>query len=138
MNRPRSAKMAVDAGEGSLFVDIVLNPGMAGLPHLQVLDHEVAVFEGGWTHLVRRPRTTGAEGEQAGSGQLSAPMPGRIVSVSAAVGDEVKRGAAVVALEAMKMEHALTAPFDARVAEVAVAVGDQVVEGAVLARLEPL
>ena len=100
-------------------------------------DDRLVLFSDGEGYLLSPPEHDRTE-DAASSGQLSAPMPGRIVSVSAHVGDEVRRGAAVVALEAMKMEHALTAPFDARVAEVAVAVGDQVVEGAVLARLEPL
>jgi len=100
-------------------------------------DNYVA-FDAGQAVLVDfRPSHDAAE-ESAASGQLSAPMPGRIVSVSAEVGDEVKRGAPVVTLEAMKMEHALTAPFDARVAELSAKIGDQVVEGAVLARLEPV
>ncbi|CAN5313275.1 acetyl/propionyl/methylcrotonyl-CoA carboxylase subunit alpha [soil metagenome] len=72
----------------------------------------------------------------ASDGKLLAPMPGRIVAVAAKAGDRVAKGAPVITLEAMKMEHALTAPFDAVVSEVAFAVGDQVTEGAVLATLE--
>jgi 3-methylcrotonyl-CoA carboxylase alpha subunit len=49
----------------------------------------------------------------------------------------VEKGAPLVTLEAMKMEHALKAPFDGRVAELKVAAGDQVSEGALLVRLEP-
>ncbi len=63
-------------------------------------------------------------------------MPGKIVSVPVKAGDAVTRGQPVVALEAMKMEHALTAPFDGVVAEFHVSVGDQAAEGAVLARVE--
>ena len=48
----------------------------------------------------------------------------------------VKKGEALMTLEAMKMEHALTAPFDAVVAELKAKAGDQVVEGALLAKLE--
>ena len=64
-------------------------------------------------------------------------MPGRIASLTVKPGDRVARGAAIVTLEAMKMEQSLTAPFDGQVAEVRVAVGEQVSEGALLVSLEP-
>jgi 3-methylcrotonyl-CoA carboxylase alpha subunit len=66
--------------------------------------------------------------------RVTAPMPGKIVRVSAETGIAVKRGQPLVVLEAMKMEHTLTAPTDAEVASVDVAIGDQVQEGAVLLR----
>ena len=46
------------------------------------------------------------------------------------------RGAPLIVLEAMKMEHTLTAPRDGVVAEVLVKVGDQVADGMVLLALE--
>jgi 3-methylcrotonyl-CoA carboxylase alpha subunit len=63
-------------------------------------------------------------------------MPGKVVSVSVKKGASVKRGDALLTLEAMKMEHALTAPFDGTVAELNVKSGAQVVEGALLVKLE--
>ena len=63
-------------------------------------------------------------------------MPGRIVAVAVKSGAKVAKGAPLVTLEAMKMEHALTAPFDGTVAELKVSAGDQVSEGALLVRLE--
>jgi acetyl/propionyl-CoA carboxylase alpha subunit len=66
------------------------------------------------------------------AGSLLAPMPGTVVSVSVRVGDEVPAGRVLLALEAMKMEHAVTAPADGVVVEVRVASGDQVDAGAVL------
>jgi 3-methylcrotonyl-CoA carboxylase alpha subunit len=57
-------------------------------------------------------------------------MPGRLVAVHVAAGDRVARGATLVVLEAMKMEHAITAPADGVIAAVPFAVGDQVEDGA--------
>jgi 3-methylcrotonyl-CoA carboxylase alpha subunit len=71
----------------------------------------------------------------AGDGALRSPMPGRIVSVSVQAGQAVKRGEVVIAVEAMKMEHALLAPFDGIIAELQVVVGDQVAENVLLARV---
>jgi 3-methylcrotonyl-CoA carboxylase alpha subunit len=59
-------------------------------------------------------------------------MPGRIVQVMAQKGAEVKRGAPLLILEAMKMEYTIAAPADGRIAEVRYAPGDVVEEGAEL------
>ena len=69
---------------------------------------------------------------------LVAPMNGRVVAVHVRAGDEVEAGAALIALEAMKMEHGLCAPAAASVRAVHVAPGAQVAPGQVLLELEPL
>jgi acetyl/propionyl-CoA carboxylase alpha subunit len=69
--------------------------------------------------------------EEAGS--LHAPMPGTVVRVEVAEGQEVRAGAVVVVLEAMKMEHAVRAPYDGVVSALPAAVGETVDTGAVLA-----
>jgi len=94
------------------------------------------VFEAGEAYaFTARPPIT-ALADIAGDGAIRAPMPGRIVAVSVAEGQAVARGAALITLEAMKMEHTLTAPFDGVVSAVKAAVGDQVSEGAGLVVVE--
>ncbi|MFY9247069.1 MAG: biotin/lipoyl-containing protein, partial [Roseicyclus sp.] len=68
----------------------------------------------------------------AGSGQISAPMPGLVKAVFVAPGDAVATGDRLAVLEAMKMEHALVAGRDGIVAEVLVNTGAQVEAGAAL------
>jgi biotin carboxyl carrier protein len=70
------------------------------------------------------------------AGSLLAPMPGTVVRVDVAAGDTVEAGAAMVTIEAMKMEHAVRAPVRGTVAAVCVAVGAQVDSGTVLAVVE--
>ena len=70
------------------------------------------------------------------SGSLAAPLPGKLVAVLVAVGDEIKTGAPLLVIEAMKMEHTLLAPRGGRVAEIFFQQGDSVAEGAQLVRLE--
>ncbi|CAM5784704.1 acetyl/propionyl/methylcrotonyl-CoA carboxylase subunit alpha [Castellaniella caeni] len=72
----------------------------------------------------------------AAGGGLTAPMPGKILSVAVAPGDTVKQGQPLVVMEAMKMEHTIEAPHDGVVQEVFYAVGDQVQEGVTLIGLE--
>jgi acetyl/propionyl-CoA carboxylase alpha subunit len=69
-------------------------------------------------------------------GSLLAPMPGSVVRVGAAVGDQVTAGQPLIWLEAMKMEHTITAPGGGVLAELNVAVGQQVDVGSLLARVE--
>ena len=46
----------------------------------------------------------------AGAGTVAAPMPGTVIKIVKAVGDEVKEGELVLVLEAMKMENEILAP----------------------------
>ena len=85
--------------------------------------------------LLRYPDALEAKSATA-SAEIRAPMPGRVVALDVAEGDEVQRGQRLGALEAMKMEHALTAPWAGRVAKLAVAVGDVVEQGTALMQVE--
>ncbi|MGH9440876.1 MAG: acetyl-CoA carboxylase biotin carboxyl carrier protein subunit [Thermoanaerobaculia bacterium] len=67
--------------------------------------------------------------EEAG---LRAPMPGKVLRVLVAEGDEVARGNTLLILEAMKMEHEIKAPAGGRIARIPFAEGDQVEAGAKL------
>ncbi|MCE1236784.1 MAG: acetyl/propionyl/methylcrotonyl-CoA carboxylase subunit alpha [Hyphomicrobiales bacterium] len=65
--------------------------------------------------------------------RLTAPMPGSVVQVLVEAGATVEAGAALVVVEAMKMEHVVRAPHDGVVETIRVAVGDVVAEGYELA-----
>jgi 3-methylcrotonyl-CoA carboxylase alpha subunit len=109
--------------------------------------HQARVVEtGGRLHLFRRghhailvPRATDDSLRAAGGGEqgsLLTPLPGTVVAVHVANGQWVDRGAPLVTIEAMKMEHTLTAPRDGVVARLAFGVGERVPAGAVLVELE--
>lgn len=71
----------------------------------------------------------------AGSVKIEAGAAGKVFKIEKKVGDAVKKGDAVVIVEAMKMEIPVVAPQDGTVASIDVAVGDAVEAGAVLATL---
>lgn len=72
---------------------------------------------------------------KAGSVQVTAPMPGKILGVKAAVGQAVKRGEVLIVLEAMKMENEIVAPEDGTVASINVTTGSSVEAGEIIATL---
>jgi propionyl-CoA carboxylase alpha chain/3-methylcrotonyl-CoA carboxylase alpha subunit len=133
------AAWSVGAGDDALVGEPVEDQvwfwdggAVTALPHPE----GVVVFEGGDAFLFERPDYELHHEAEAGSGAVLAPMPGRIVAVHVAAGDAVEKGAKLVTLEAMKMEHGLTAPFAGKVAEVSAQAGGQVSEGTLLVRLE--
>ena len=78
-----------------------------------------------------RPRA-----RSGGGGGLEAPMPGVVTRVMVTEGDTVTAGQALVAIEAMKMEHVLRAPRAGRVRRLAARVGEMVDGGVALVELE--
>jgi 3-methylcrotonyl-CoA carboxylase alpha subunit len=92
-------------------------------------------------HVVLHPERTDDSLQVAGDseqGSLLTPLPGTIVAVHVATGQQVARGTPLVTVEAMKMEHTLTAPYDGVVSRIAYAITDRVQAGAVLVELTPL
>lgn len=89
------------------------------------------------TVLSERARAARARsGGGSAAKELRAPMPGRVVRVLCAAGDEVKAGQPLVVVEAMKMENELHAPVGGTVRAVLVAEGVAVEAGALLLELD--
>ena len=68
---------------------------------------------------------------------LAAPMPGRVIAQLVVAGSAVAKGAPLLILEAMKMEHTICAPANGTVRGYRAAVGEQVKEGWELIEFEP-
>ncbi len=77
-----------------------------------------------------------AKAEPGNAKHVAAPMPGAVVAVAVAVGDEVAAGQKLLSLEAMKMETTLYAEREGKVAEVLVRPGSQVEGGDLVIRFE--
>jgi 3-methylcrotonyl-CoA carboxylase alpha subunit len=63
-------------------------------------------------------------------------MPGKVVALIATPGARVEKGAPLLVLEAMKMEHTITAPANGMLKAFNYAVGEQVSDGAELVEFE--
>ncbi len=65
---------------------------------------------------------------------VSAPMPGVVLDIAVKVGETVKRGQQLCALEAMKMKSAIRSPRDGVIAAIEITEGQRVVHGQVIVR----
>lgn len=106
---------------------------------VRALGNEITVNGHRFEFVIEDPRqwkrSGGAEGAQ-GRAQITAPMPGKVVRLLVAVGDEVVAGRPVVVVEAMKMQNELKAPRDGRVTSVRVEKDQSVNAGTILLVIE--
>ncbi|MGH7966341.1 MAG: acetyl-CoA carboxylase biotin carboxyl carrier protein subunit [Candidatus Binatia bacterium] len=93
--------------------------------HLQLLDERRALRPG-----------EGKGDNREGDKELRAFMPGKVVDVLVAVGDEVSKDQGLLIVEAMKMENELRASTSGKVKEIRVSPGQTVESGEVLVVLE--
>jgi propionyl-CoA carboxylase alpha chain len=115
---------------------VLVKDGVSRGFDIHVLGNQVDVESSlGHVALTRKPRFVDPA-DQVATGSLLAPMPGSVIAVSCAAGDEVKAGQTILVLEAMKMQHNVSAPHDGVVGEIDVKVGQQVSAGDVLAVVE--
>jgi len=92
----------------------------------------VAVHEHGREFFRRfNPLFFEKQGEK-GERRLSAPMPGKVISVLVKAGERISRGQRLLVIEAMKMEHAIVAPANGVVEKVLFNTGDLVQNGSEL------
>jgi 3-methylcrotonyl-CoA carboxylase alpha subunit len=96
-------------------------------------DHREYISMGGHIFLMKRldflpDERIAASTEMLGAdqSQVNAPMPGKVIKINVKPGDEVKKGALLLILEAMKMENNITASRDATISEVNVELNEQV------------
>ncbi len=106
---------------------------------VRVAGDEISIGEHRFRIEIKDPRQwkrTGRAADATGRSSIAAAMPGKIVRVLVAVGDEVAAGQGIMVVEAMKMQNELKAPRDGRVTAIEVKENDSVNAGAVLATIE--
>ena len=98
-------------------------------------EFSIQVDEGVSNEVTRR--STGRGKRRNRSGTISSSIPGKVVSLHAAVGDRVKEGEVLLILEAMKMQNEIQAPIQGTVCEVNCESGDSVEANVPLVIIEP-
>ncbi|MES2189354.1 MAG: biotin/lipoyl-containing protein [Pseudomonadota bacterium] len=82
------------------------------------------------------PTRAAAGGGGAGAGASHAPMPGVVVSLLVAVGQQVVKGDALLVIESMKLQMTISATLDGEVAELPLAVSQTFQRNDMLVRLK--
>ena len=75
-------------------------------------------------------------GSASGENKLLSQIPGRVVSISVKVGDQIKKGDSVIVLESMKMQVAVKAHKDGEIKDTKVKIGDTVSRNDIVAVIE--
>ena len=123
-------------GNASIVIDgqTSILPYDAAHSELAVWPGHISLFSGASSHdfIVVDPSAK-AEAATGGNDALRAPMPGLVKLVRVTSGDDVKKGQALLVLEAMKMEHTITAPHDGKIADI-VPQASQVTDGTILVK----
>jgi 3-methylcrotonyl-CoA carboxylase alpha subunit len=129
------ARARAELQDGELAVDLDGLRFAASVVHAGA---ELTVLSGGQSwRLTRHDPAAVADMDAIEGGRVAAPLPGKIVQVLVKDGARVKKGAPLLILEAMKMEHTLAAPSDGVVEKVNCREGEQVEEGSELVAFTP-
>ncbi len=99
-------------------------------------DKRTIFLHGGTYSLLRDDPLHRVDAGDSHGGGLTAPMPGKVVSLLAQPGQKVDKGTPLLILEAMKMEHTITAPAAGILKAFCYAAGEQVADGAALVEFE--
>jgi len=151
-NGERNVDVAIEQGSrGSLRIDsrpavgsmspdgtVRLAWGDAKLDaHVIAQGETLYVFFDGRRHAIQivDPLLHAGEDAEEGGG-LVAPMSGKIIALIASPGATIEKGAPLLVMEAMKMEHTIVAPANGTLKAFRFAIGDQVPEGAELVEFE--
>jgi 3-methylcrotonyl-CoA carboxylase alpha subunit len=118
--------------DGTAIIDGIRMPA-----DVSKLGERLTLFMDGARHILMLvDPASEADDAVASSGDLTAPMPGKVTHVHVKSGAKVIKGQPLLVLEAMKMEHTISAPGAGTVVEVRCAVGEQVDDGTALVVFE--
>jgi acetyl/propionyl-CoA carboxylase alpha subunit len=129
----RASGLARLVGEGGSIPVVVEGEGSEWFVTIHGRRMEVLVRT--WRERLRAEAESAAR-VHSGPTTVKATLPGLVVAVAVAVGDDVEEGASLLTIEAMKMQNEVRAPRAGRVIELAAEAGQAVATGAVLLRLE--
>ena len=124
------ARLVADGRSESVLVE-----GAGSEWFVTIRGRRIPVVVQTWRERLRAEAETASQAH-SGPTTVKATLPGLVVVVAVAVGDEVEEGSSLLTIEAMKMQNEVRAPRAGRVTEVSVLSGQAVASGATLLRLE--
>ncbi|MDE1178638.1 MAG: acetyl-CoA carboxylase biotin carboxyl carrier protein subunit [Edaphobacter sp.] len=127
--------------DAKLIAPGVLSLLVSGCQYLCTLDGEtLRIGQRTYPFTIDDPRSLRGRSSQAdaasGPRAVKAPMPGRVVRILVAEGEQVEEHQGVIVIEAMKMQNELKAPRAGRISRIAVAAEDAVGTGHILVVIE--
>ena len=120
-----AARLAIELDDRRLIASVVASG-----------DKRTLFLQGATYTLLRDDPLHRVDAGDSHGGGLTAPMPGKVVALLAQPGQKVEKGAPLLILEAMKMEHTITAPAAGILKAFCYAAGEQVADGAALVEFE--
>lgn len=145
LRRDGAGRFTVTSDSGAQPVDAALIDGQTiqlrigdamHVAHVARIGAATHVWLAGRVYVLEPERSAASSHAALAPPQIIAPMPGKVLEVLVAAGQQVADGDGLVILEAMKMEHRITAAAAATVRAVHVAGGQMVDGGAVLIELD--
>jgi len=120
------------------FEDNIIDIEVNGTPYSVEMEQEIKTTKTPKLIRPERPTPNAPTEIQKGSGlsKITAPLPGTIFKIIAKEGDTVKKGDAVLIMEAMKMENNILAEKEGVVKKIVVKEGDSVLQGDLLIEIE--
>ncbi|MGW2251564.1 acetyl/propionyl/methylcrotonyl-CoA carboxylase subunit alpha [Kitasatospora sp. NPDC001660] len=125
--------LTVDGLQTAFALTVDDTPGLAGAPVAWL-----GVEGDAWPLHTHDAVGEGAAAAGAHHGALTAPMPGTVTVVKTTAGEAVRKGQALLVLEAMKMEHVISAPHDGVVSELRATAGATVAMEELLVVVTPV
>lgn len=128
--------LAVDLGadEFSFMWDnaVVTSKPKCPFGYVYQTGHDITLYHGAKAIHLRLKDYKSDSGAAAGEGRITSPMPGKVIAVSVAKGQEVAKGQSLLVMEAMKMEMTIKADCTGLIEDLPIANGDQVDAGDLL------
>ena len=89
----------------------------------------------GFEFAINAPRRMRSKAKSLDHGQMTSPMPGKILKIFVNIGEEVTQGTPILVMEAMKMEHTIKSSKNGKVEKIYFKEGDQIQGGVELVKL---